>query len=157
MRDVSDERFGSFNLEQCISGNNRKAFLMAGDSSDLLYWWHVLDEHQMLRYTLGILPDSIGAMSGSVPSVLTNSAEKRSQYQDKMVDHIESVGDSLQLIATEHARMNSLQTQRQIREWEREIESYEDQIDDIVEENVERKARLGERINKLKRKIEQLN
>ena len=65
-----------FNVTNCIAGNDRRCFLMAGDTSDILYWWHVLEESEMLQYTLSFLVDA-GASSDSIPSVLTSTSDKR--------------------------------------------------------------------------------
>jgi hypothetical protein len=47
---------------------------MAGDTSNILYWWHVWEESEMLQYTLSFLVDA-GASSDSIPSVLTSSSD----------------------------------------------------------------------------------
>jgi hypothetical protein len=39
-----DNASGRFNLDSCIAGNNKKCFLQGNDATDLLYWWHVLED-----------------------------------------------------------------------------------------------------------------
>jgi hypothetical protein len=80
-----DDASGRFNLDSCIAGNNKKCFLQGNDATDLLYWWHVLEDEGRLTDTLGILPDDVGATTASMPSVLTMSSEKKrgGQMDDK--------------------------------------------------------------------------
>jgi hypothetical protein len=83
-----DDASGRFNLDSCIAGNNKKSFLLSNDAIDLLYWWHVLEDEGMLHYTLGILPDDVGATTASMPSVLTMSSEKpRGRRMDDKEDN----------------------------------------------------------------------
>ena len=61
-----DDGSGSFALSNCIARDSKRAFLGPRDPSDLLYWWHVLEEEDMLQYTVSILPTTVGVMSESV-------------------------------------------------------------------------------------------
>ena len=76
-----------------IEGHKISEFLQ-GESTDLLYWWHVLDEEGMLQYTTGVLPEYVGATADSALSVLTNSSEKNkgqdngSGYDQNVIDKI---------------------------------------------------------------------
>ena len=54
--DEADDDADNFNMENLIDGDDRKNFLSSGDSSDLLHWWHVLEDEGMLNYTLSVFP-----------------------------------------------------------------------------------------------------
>ena len=82
----TEDNAGNFDMENLKEGDERKNFLASGDSSDLLYWWHVLEDEGMLNYTLSVFPLSIGATTESVPSVLTTTpTEKGGAVQNTMV------------------------------------------------------------------------
>ena len=53
-----------------------RSFLLPGYSSDLLYWWNVLEHAGMLQYTIAMLPEDVGATTESAPSIMTNSSDK---------------------------------------------------------------------------------
>ena len=79
-----------------LRGDDRGSFL-GTETTDLLYWWHVLEDEGMLRYTLAVLPDSIAVTSESTPSVLTtpgsgsSSAVKNKNQDRKLEDMIGSL------------------------------------------------------------------
>ena len=50
----NNNNVGQFDLTNCIAGD-KSSFLKQGDTSDLLYWWHVLEEAGRLQYTISIL------------------------------------------------------------------------------------------------------
>jgi hypothetical protein len=74
--DYNDANPRNFDLCNCVAGDTRRSFLLPGDSSDLLYWWHVLEDAGMLQYTIAMLPEDVRAMTESAPSTMTNSSDK---------------------------------------------------------------------------------
>jgi hypothetical protein len=68
----------AFNATNCIGGDTKAAFLAAGEGTDVLYWWHVLEIEGMLQYTTSSLAES-GAGCDSVPLAvsLPNHTDKR--------------------------------------------------------------------------------
>ena len=81
--DNDDDIVGGFDLTNCVGGDNRGAFLKPTDTADLLYWWHVLEEHEMLQYTLAILPKAVAASSTNAPLISSISSAKKSKEQEK--------------------------------------------------------------------------
>ena len=155
--DESDAGEQTFDLTKCIECSNIGSFLQQSDPFDVLYWWHVLEDAQMLNYTLSILPDAVGAMSDNTPSVLTStSAEKekknlfadqvavlarkldednelkREAYtfqKDRMKFDKEAFSKKMQL---EHGRDSFDRTMKK-RDLEREVEGFEDELDAIAD------------------------
>jgi hypothetical protein len=70
-----DDASGTFSVSNCIAGDNKRSFLSAKDSSDLLYWWHVLEEED-IQYTILIFPNTVGVTLESVQSLVTTTSEK---------------------------------------------------------------------------------
>jgi hypothetical protein len=189
-----------FDLTNCIEGSNIGLFLQQNDPYDLLYWWHVLQDADMLGYTISILSDKVGATSEGTPSVLSvNRIVTSSSEKDKK----SGLTDQISILSTKweednmlkreantfHEEDNMLKRQANIfhqermkfdkeiftqkmkleydrdnfaraikkRELEREIEGFEDELDELpAGKNVRRKKRLQERIVKLKQTIDNL-
>jgi hypothetical protein len=81
--DDSEIAFG-FDVTNCIEGSNIGMFLQQNDPCDLLYWWHVLQDADMLHYTISILSDEVGSSSYGTPSVLsTTRSENNSSEKEK--------------------------------------------------------------------------
>jgi hypothetical protein len=90
-----------------LDGSDKKNFLAAGDSTEILYWWHVLEEEHMLQYTLGILPDFVAGTSSVSPSVLSmtgnpDSKKKKERREEEHhsllmanMENMKTLGDSL--------------------------------------------------------------
>jgi hypothetical protein len=175
-----------FDATNCIEGSNIGLFLQQNDPYDLLYWWHVLQDADMLDYTISILSDAVGATSDGTPSVLTTRSATSSSEKQKNNE----VAHQISLLFTKWEEDNMLKRQahsfhrdrmkfdqeafsqkmqlehgrddfdRAIkkRDLEREVEGFEDELDAIVDgQNVSRKKRLEERIVKLKKTIENLD
>jgi hypothetical protein len=181
--DDADDNAGNFNMDNLIEGDERKNFLASGDSSDLLYWWHVLEEEGMLNYTLSVFPLSIGATSESVPSVLTTTpTEKGEVVQNSMIDQLDSMkimweNDNVlkkemlevkkttnemkrQRMAFEEGSFEkkmALDTMVQSRAFEVEIEQMEDQMEDLPDTEINKKRRIEKRIAALNEKIKALH
>ena len=51
-----DEDFGCFDIENLIDGNDMRNFL-GSNGSDVLYWWRVLFDEELLHFTLAVLPE----------------------------------------------------------------------------------------------------
>ena len=112
-----DEPEGEYNLKNCMEGDNRRSFLLAGDTSNLLYWWEVLDEEGMLDYTLSVLPIDVGGNSETVPSAITTSSSaKRTKDDQKIINDLKQElgglsssvreSNSIQLKQMEHDKAN---------------------------------------------------
>jgi hypothetical protein len=134
-----------------------------GDTVNLLYWWQVLDDEQMLQVTLTVLPTHLVGNNESVPSVLTMSSEKRKKKDtnDNIAEKIGTIADTLSRTAAIQDRVNDLNNKRfraeqrkEIREVEREIESMEDQLDETEHDG--KRQRLQVRIKKLQTKLTQM-
>jgi hypothetical protein len=134
-----------------------------GDTVNLLYWWQVLEDEQMLQVTLTVLPNHLVGNNGSVPSVLTMSSEKKKKKDtnDNIAEKIGTIADTLTRTATIQDRVNDLNNKRfcaeqrkEIREVKREIESMEDQLDETEYEG--KRQCLHVRIEKLQTELAQL-
>ena len=134
-----------------------------GDTVDLLYWWQVLDDEQMLQVTLTVLPNHLVGNNESVPSELTMSSEKKKKRDtnDNIAEKIGTIADTLTRTAAIQDRVNDLNNKRfraeqrkEIREVEREIESMEDKLDETEHEG--KRQRLHVQIEKLQTKLSQL-
>ena len=88
--DADADNQPSFNASNCIAGDNKGAFLGAGEGTDILYWWHVLEQEQMLQYTVSCLSEN-GAASDSVPSTLSERYERRANKQDENTKVLEKI------------------------------------------------------------------
>ena len=179
--DDSDAAEGTFDLTNVVEGSNIGSFLQQNDPFDVLYWWHVLNQAQMLDYTISILPDAVGATSDDTPSVLSNTSEKVKNtefaqqisvlagkldddnvlkrqahifHRERMKFDQESFKKKMDL---EHGRDNFDRTIKK-RDLEREVEGFEDELDAMADgTNPTRKKRLEERIEKLKTTISNLD
>ena len=90
--------------------------------SDTLYWWHVLEESDMLTYALSCLSDENGATSDSVGSVMTSDRRRTpppGNNRDQLVDTIAGISrtwdkdNSLKRTANELNKMSfELQQER---------------------------------------------
>jgi hypothetical protein len=75
--------YGHFDLEQANTkgGDDRKNFL-CGKPSDILYWWHVLDDLQVITMTCVALKKGIGVTSDKRPqSIASMKAAKRAKTE----------------------------------------------------------------------------
>jgi hypothetical protein len=88
--DADADNQPSFNASNCIAGDNKGAFLGAGEGTDILYWWHVLEQEQMLQYTVSSLSEN-GAASDSAPSTLSERYERRANKPDENTKILEKI------------------------------------------------------------------
>jgi hypothetical protein len=175
----TDDNAGNFDMENLKEGDERKNFLASGDLSDLLYWWHVLEDEGMLNYTLSVFPLSIGATSESVPSVLTTTpTEKGGEVQNTMVEQLDAMKiiwenenvlkkemlevkkntndmkrQRMAFEAESFDKKMALDTMVQSRAFEVEIEQMEDQMENLPDTEIRKKQRLENRIAALNEKI----
>ena len=85
-----DDKFGHFNLENCIEGDDICNFL-GHESSDVLYWWKVLYDEELLNFTLAILPEIVAAKSDKAPiSTVGGNKKKRKADQQAKVEEFHS-------------------------------------------------------------------
>ena len=159
--DNNDDGAGRhFDLANCIAGDSKRSFLAQGDPTDLLYWWHVLEEEGMLEYTISVLPESIGASSDNPPSILTmsSSAKKQGKQEQVKQEHDKRLIENLGNLSSTWQAANSLQREKmeldreslskkrtmekerldveraaQLRAFEKDLEEYEDKLDTMAE------------------------
>jgi hypothetical protein len=141
------EYYGHFNRERSIrraerreitliDGDDRGSFLR-GDSVDLLYWWAMLDEIDLLHFFMGKLSEDLSSSSNKTPnetsrknkdsSGSTTAANKKHKQESdalkqQMVDEVKNVGNSLATIAA-----TDIQSQ---------IDRYKDQIANLEEKKI---------------------
>jgi len=92
--------YGHFDLEQANTkgGDDRQNFLN-GKPSDLLHWWHVLDELQVITMTCVALKKGIGVTSDKRPrSIAAMKAAKRARTER---DDAASVGSQFTAMRTD--------------------------------------------------------
>jgi hypothetical protein len=173
-QEEDDDASGRFSVSNCIAGDNKRSFLSAKDSSDLLYWWHVLEEEDMLQYTLAIFPTTVGVTSESVKSLVTSSSEKTRDHHKAITAGTSEIANQLgamsrmmeedNVLRRESNEMKqrmiryqgdqvNLQKQMKVRELEREIEAMQDVLLDDPTTTESKKRRLLERIDNLRNKI----
>jgi hypothetical protein len=90
-----DKAWGHYDSEaaELQGGDNRKNFLR-GNPSDVLYWWHVLDELQLLTVTCVMFKRTAGADSHGRPDLTESSKkskEKRSRISEQLLPEIREV------------------------------------------------------------------
>lgn len=61
--------YGHFDLDQARTngGDDRKDFMSGKDTSNILYWWHVLDELQLLTLTCVAMRKELGVSTMTRP------------------------------------------------------------------------------------------
>ena len=52
---MMDGKYGHFDASKCINGDDRRSFLLNPSETYLLYWWHRLDEEDVLQFTVCVL------------------------------------------------------------------------------------------------------
>jgi len=95
--------FGRFNLELALmkGGDDRQNFLNH-DPVDLLYWWDVMDRHNLIHFTTAQLRGANAATSDSQPSKTSyqrsrsNTPTSNSSKKKAKVGDLDSVMSSLQ-------------------------------------------------------------
>jgi hypothetical protein len=169
-----DDASGTFSVSNCIAGDNKRSFLSAKDSSDLLYWWHVLEEEEMLQYTISVFPNTVGVTSESVQSLVTTTSEKTRDHSKAITTGTTEIANELgamsrmmeednilrresnemkkQMIRYQGDQVN-LQEQTKVWELEREIEAMQDVMKDDPATTESEKRRLLDRIDNLRNKI----
>jgi hypothetical protein len=106
--------YGHFDLELARDkegGDDRKNFLR-GRPSDILYWWKVLDELQLITLTCVAMKKELGAASSSRPTSIAElkkqqKKEKKRKREESLAAASESVTAELQSLNQNIAEMNS--------------------------------------------------
>ena len=126
-RAANDEEWGHFDLSMCVDGDDRKNFLH-NDGSEILYWWHVLDEYQMLRFTTSVLSVSVQASAERsaevAPPRRRRSTDDDGETRREIAVNLGSVGSAVQ-------RLSYVSLQREISTWESRKLALEDQLDEM--------------------------
>lgn len=91
-RAPSDQDWGHYDASNVIDGASPRSFMQAGDTSDLLYWWHVLDEYQLLHFTASVFTDAVAA-SADHYNELEPPKKKMKQEDDYRKDLSKQVGE----------------------------------------------------------------
>jgi hypothetical protein len=89
---MNEATYGRFNhdwsLKRAESMHNQELLLKDGDdqssflkykSSALLYWWHVMDEYNLLFFTCAMLEDNNSASSTSIPNAVSRHGRNDSK------------------------------------------------------------------------------
>lgn len=101
-------KWGHFNYDLAMTkgGDNRQNFL-SNYPTNVLYWWHVLDNYEVLQYTCVVFNSECGAKSTEIPTPTKNkrnetNASNNTVYQAgvllnqiAMLDNIHEVGNRL--------------------------------------------------------------
>ena len=100
--DEEDEEFtahyGHFDLDRALveGGDDRKNFLR-GKPTDVLYWWKVLDELQLITLTCVAMRKELGADSSSRPvSIAELTSKKRGKKRKSMTDSLTATATALE-------------------------------------------------------------
>ena len=171
--DADADNQPSFNASNCVAGDNKGAFLGAGEGTDILYWWHVLEQEQMLQYTVSSLSEN-GAASDSVPSTLSEQYERRANKQDentKVLEKITGLSNSWEQDNVLKRQANDLHQERmgfdrqsfakrmQAEDKRLDIDSQKLAIDKINIDIAQRKINLDElgRVREMEKDLEDLH
>jgi hypothetical protein len=146
-----------------------------------LYWWYVLEHEDMLKYTLGVLPENVGGTSEIAPSVMTSTSSKKGtkrtfeETSQHLVDQFQGLASHLgtaNIIARDLQRQqdtkielekakikqtedrNNRESRQEIIDLEEKIDSYEERLESAV--NPDARQRLHNRIVTLKNKLSEL-
>jgi hypothetical protein len=90
--------YGHFDLDLARSkegGDDRKNFLR-GKPSDILYWWKVLDELQLITLTCVAMKKELGASSSSRPtSIAELKKQQKKERKRKLQESLDATSDSV--------------------------------------------------------------
>ena len=102
--DVTDAKFGSLSNRQRPALTNRRNFLN-GKPSYLLYYWELMDKHQLLSSTVQRLDQMSAAPdANSVQSVRNSSASKRRRSSENDLEAQQSVSTAIMGLAKEQEK-----------------------------------------------------
>jgi hypothetical protein len=97
-----DASYGHFDLELALTkdgGDDRKNFLN-GKPTDILYWWKVLDDLQLITLTCVAMKKELGASSSKRPTSIAalskqRKAEKKRKWQESLAETSDNVAEGL--------------------------------------------------------------
>jgi hypothetical protein len=129
----SDATYGRFNSARALrragrrkgmdhlkvtNGDDRRDFL-AYHPPDILYWWHLLDVHNLLYFFMGKLGDNNSASCAKTPDATSSKKRKQDsaprkqslEFQEKMVANVAAIGRSVAAITSADlsAKINAYQ------------------------------------------------
>jgi hypothetical protein len=83
---------------------------LGGNPSHLLYFWQLLEEHDLLKNTLSIIPSEISATNESVPETVTYTTpgRKRSKIDEEFFEHQKSFQSNVKLLFAEMAKSSTV-------------------------------------------------
>jgi predicted nucleotidyltransferase len=107
--------YGHFDLELAMSkegGDDRKNFLR-GRPTDILYWWKVLDDLQLITLTCVAMKKELGATSSSRPQSIADlkqmqKREKKRKREESLAAASDSVADKLTVLNNSIDRLTAV-------------------------------------------------
>ena len=162
MRDEGNERYGHFDLDHCIEGDDRRSFLLNPSESWLLYWWDRLDKEDVLQFTLCIL-DKFQRANAEIFSLVgrEHAAAAKDSASSSSPDSIKKLmATNIALVGEGVKSLSYATLSREIEAWEDKIYNLEclcDVNDDasLSDEQNKRVDRNRKRISSLSTKIEE--
>ena len=121
--EVNDFKFGGLANRRRPALANRRNFLN-GKPSYLLYFWELMDKHQLLASTVQRLDESAAAADANSVPTIRSSASKRRRSDDEDLRALKSVSDAITGLAKEQKldrkeRIKALRVEREGRVQER--------------------------------------
>lgn len=149
-REMDDQDWGHYD-SNTLDGKAQKHFLQAGDTTDLLYWWHILDEEKLLNFTANVFPQVVAASSDSNATI--EPLRKKAKQEDvrvrqEMNEHIGKVGKGVHTFSL-------VSLSRQINELKKEAYELDLKLDDYAEGSA-RYKKTKERIDDYENEIASL-
>ena len=104
MRNENNSKYGHFDASKCINGDDRRSFLLNPSETYLLYWWHRLDEEDVLQFTVCVLDQFQRANSETyalvgrehVSASKENSNSPSESIKREMLKNISRVGSRVE-------------------------------------------------------------
>ena len=166
-RSSDDEEYGHFDLDNCIEGDDRRNFL-GHESSDVLYWWNVLDDEQILHFTLAVLADEFAADSEETPtstlSATATTTKKRKvtaehetamqEFRSAMRTNSETISKGITLSAFDAMQTKIEALQSKVFDLEMKLLEGDGKMPALVRERIQGEiARLTENIESRKKQL----
>ena len=87
--------WGHYNPELAATkgGDDRRSFLQAGDTANILYWWHVLDALDLVKMTCVKFNEKFAASSDKKVASVSQNTKRSSQDSSIFVDLSRSMDD----------------------------------------------------------------
>ena len=174
VNEMSEDNYGRFNrvtsLRRAVKmgdqelilkdGDDRKSFLQH-EATTLLYWWHVMDEHNLLWRTCAMLSDDQSASSSRKPKpvsrherkLASNASTSKGDTRDK---HTKEMHDNVRRM-TEASEKATNQTKiTQVERLKDKVYELEWKLLDVDKEDLDRVALIKKRIAEINSSIELL-